>query len=55
MGVSGQSIYNWERESARPRDEQIAKLAALRKIGKREAAERLQQAARANGNGRRKT
>lgn len=53
LGVSGQSIYNWESESARPRAEQLAKLAALRGIGKREAAQLLEQAVR--GNGRRKT
>ena len=41
LGVSAQSIYNCERELARPRAEQIAKLAALRGIGKRDAAERL--------------
>ena len=41
VGVSAQSIYNWERELARPRGEQLAKLAALRGIGKREAAARL--------------
>jgi len=43
LGVSAQSIYNWERELAYPRGEQIAKLAALRGIGKREAAMRLEQ------------
>ena len=37
LGVSAQSIYNWERESAYPRVEQIARLAAIRGIGKREA------------------
>src|SRR5262249_25463219 len=41
VGVSAQSIYNWESEKARPRVEQIAKLAALRSVGKREAAARL--------------
>jgi len=41
MGVSAQSIYNWERALARPRAEQVAKLAALRGVGKREAAQRL--------------
>lgn len=41
LGVSAQSIYNWEQELARPRDEQISKLVALRGIGKREAQERL--------------
>ena len=44
LGVSAQSIYNWEAEKARPRAEQIAKLAALRSLGKREAAARLEQA-----------
>jgi hypothetical protein len=42
-GVSAQSIYNWEREASHPRPEQIGKLAALRGIGKREAAARLKQ------------
>jgi DNA-binding XRE family transcriptional regulator len=43
VGVSSQSIYNWEREASHPRPEQIGKLAALRGIGKREAAARLKQ------------
>jgi DNA-binding XRE family transcriptional regulator len=55
LGVSAQSIYNWESESAHPRDEQLAKLAALRGIGKREAGERLKQRVGANGKIRRKT
>jgi DNA-binding XRE family transcriptional regulator len=41
LGVSAQSIYNWEHEKARPRAEQLAKVAALRGIGKREAKARL--------------
>ena len=41
LGVSAQSIYTWERELARPRAEQVAKLAALRGVGKREAGQRL--------------
>ena len=45
IGVSAQSVYNWERESAHPRGEQLAKLAALRGIGKREAEARLAQLA----------
>ena len=45
LGVSAQSIYNWESEKARPRPEQIAKLAALRGLGKREVATRLEQLA----------
>ena len=43
LGVSAQSVYNWELEKARPRAEQVGKIAALRGIGKREAAERLKQ------------
>ncbi len=41
VGVGAQSIYNWESEKARPRVEQIAKLAAMRGLGKREVAARL--------------
>jgi len=41
LGVSAQSIYNWEHEKARPRAEQLAKVASLRGIGKREAKARL--------------
>ena len=43
VGVTPQSIYNWERESARPRKQQVAVLAALRGIGKKEAKARLSQ------------
>ena len=46
VGVSPQSIYNWEREITRPRKEQIATLVALRSMGKREAQARLQQLAK---------
>lgn len=42
IGVSGQSIYNWEREEARPRGSQIAKLVGIRGLSKREAAQRLE-------------
>jgi DNA-binding XRE family transcriptional regulator len=49
LGVSAQSIYNWEAEKARPRSEQIAKLAALRSVGKREATARLEQLNGAKG------
>jgi DNA-binding XRE family transcriptional regulator len=52
MGVSPQTIYNWEHEAANPRVEQFGKLAALRGIGKREAGERLKQLAGTNGKGR---
>ncbi|WP_291270528.1 helix-turn-helix domain-containing protein [Geothrix sp.] len=43
LGVSGQSIYHWEAEKSRPRQAQLAAIAALRKIGKREARSRLEQ------------
>lgn len=43
LGVSAQTIYNWEHEVARPRVEQPGKLAALRGVGKRAAGERLKQ------------
>jgi DNA-binding transcriptional regulator YiaG len=41
IGVSMQSVYNWERKKATPRREQVAAIAALRGIGKREALQRL--------------
>jgi DNA-binding transcriptional regulator YiaG len=43
VGVTPQAIYKWERETADPRKEQIAMLAALRGVGKKEAQARLQQ------------
>jgi DNA-binding transcriptional regulator YiaG len=43
-GVSGQSIYNWERGHSVPRKAQLTVLAGLRTLGKREAQERLQRA-----------
>lgn len=36
IGVSGQSIYNWESEKTVPRLEQVKAIAALRRTGKRE-------------------
>lgn len=41
-GVSAQTIYNWERETVHPGREQLARLVALRGIGKREATRRLE-------------
>lgn len=41
VGVTPQSIYNWERETSSPRKEQIAVIANLRGIGKKEARARL--------------
>jgi DNA-binding XRE family transcriptional regulator len=54
IGVSAQTIYNWEGESTTPRNEQLIKLAALREIGKREAHERLTQLAAGKTRSRRK-
>lgn len=45
LGVSSQSVYNWERESTHPREGQLVKLAALRGVGKRQAAQMLNQLA----------
>lgn len=43
IGVTAQTVYNWEAESSRPRKQQVTALAGLRGVGKREAAERLAQ------------
>lgn len=47
VGASGQSVYNWEAGKSVPRGAQQAKLAAIRGLGKREAAKRLQGLAEA--------
>lgn len=44
-GVSAQSVYNWEHESAVPRGAQLAKIAALRTLTRREALLRLEASA----------
>ena len=41
IGVSAQSIYNWESDKARPRAAQIARVAQLRVMNKREAQAQL--------------
>ena len=46
VGVSAQSIYNWERGTAYPRAQQLARIAALRGIGKREADARLNRSSK---------
>ncbi len=43
VGVSPQTIYNWEAGTSRPRAEQLAIIAAVRKMGKREVKARLDQ------------
>jgi DNA-binding transcriptional regulator YiaG len=42
VGASGQSVYNWEAGKTVPRGAQQAALAAVRGLGKREAASRLE-------------
>ena len=46
LGVSAQSIYKWEDGKARPRTSQLPAIAALRMVGKREAAVRLESMAK---------
>jgi DNA-binding transcriptional regulator YiaG len=41
VGASGQTIYNWESGKARPLARHLPAIAALRSLGKREAARRL--------------
>jgi DNA-binding transcriptional regulator YiaG len=43
LGVSTQTLYNWEQGRSKPRKEQLVKLAALRTLSKREAEARLEQ------------
>lgn len=43
VGASGQSVYNWEAGKSVPRGSQQAALAAVRGLGKREAAQRLEK------------
>ena len=42
VGVTGQTIYNWEQAKSRPRDEQLAALVPVRELGKRDAIKRLE-------------
>jgi DNA-binding transcriptional regulator YiaG len=42
LGVSPMSVYNWESGNTRPRNEQLAALVAVRKLGKREAVKKLE-------------
>ena len=44
IGVSGQSVYNWEKGKAVPRKGQLVALAGVRGLGKVEAAARLAKA-----------
>jgi DNA-binding transcriptional regulator YiaG len=49
LGVSAQSVYNWESGKARPRPDQIVKLSQLRKVGKRQVMAFLAQQASTQG------
>ena len=42
IGVSAQTIYNWEQGNSKPRSEQLAALVATRELGKREALKQLE-------------
>ena len=43
VGASAQSIYNWEAGKVRPRARHLAAIAALRTLGKKDAAAHLAQ------------
>jgi DNA-binding transcriptional regulator YiaG len=47
LGTSVQSIYNWEQGKSRPLKRHLAAIAALRTLGKREAAAIVESRARA--------
>lgn len=46
IGVTDQTIYNWEHGKARPPKQQLARIASLRHMSKREALARLDQMTR---------
>ena len=41
LGVSSQTLYNWELGKTKPRASQMGAIAAVRKMGKREVREQL--------------
>lgn len=43
VGVNALSIYRWESGKSKPRKSQLPAIAAIREIGKREAARRLEE------------
>jgi DNA-binding transcriptional regulator YiaG len=45
LGASGQSVYNWEAGSARPRAKHLAAIVALRALSKKRALEALESLA----------
>ena len=42
IGVSAQTVYNWEAEKSRPRQKQLAAIAAARSMGKRQIKAQLE-------------
>ncbi len=42
VGVTAQTVYNWEQGKSKPRNEQLGALVAVRDLGKREALKRLE-------------
>ena len=44
LGVTGQSIYNWEQKKSTPRAAQVAQLAELRSLGKKAVRAKLEAA-----------
>jgi DNA-binding XRE family transcriptional regulator len=42
LGVSAQSVYHWETGKTKPRASQLAAIAAVRKMGKRDVAAKLE-------------
>lgn len=42
VGVTGQTIYDWEAGRSKPRRQQVARIVDLRGVGKREALKRLE-------------
>lgn len=42
LGVTGQSIYNWEQKKSTPRAAQVAQLAELRSLGKKAVRAKLE-------------
>ncbi|MGA7950748.1 MAG: helix-turn-helix transcriptional regulator [Thiobacillaceae bacterium] len=46
MRVSAQTVYKWEAGKSRPRQQQMAAIGVARRMGKREAQDRLEQLAK---------
>lgn len=47
LDASALSVYKWETGQSKPRAKHLAAIAAIRKMGKREASQRLEQIAAA--------